>query len=73
MVSIFIMVFLKVSTSSILIITGTRPPLPAIQLGKEYDNVLELFYVCTTMDYKHRPSAIGLVRYFENYVYEKKV
>nr|XP_031844609.1 lymphokine-activated killer T-cell-originated protein kinase isoform X2 [Nomia melanderi] len=51
---------------------GTRPPLPAIQLGKEYDSVLELFFVCTTMDYKHRPSAIGLVRYFENYVYKNK-
>ncbi|XP_033321760.1 lymphokine-activated killer T-cell-originated protein kinase [Megalopta genalis] len=49
---------------------GTRPPLPAIQLGKEYDKILELFFACTALDYKVRPSAIGLVRYFENYIYK---
>ncbi|XP_076654495.1 lymphokine-activated killer T-cell-originated protein kinase [Halictus rubicundus] len=52
---------------------GTRPPLPAIQLGKEYDHVLELFFACTAMDYKVRPSAIGVVKYFENYIYKGKV
>lgn len=48
---------------------GTRPALPAINLGKEYDKVLEMFYACTTADYKLRPSAKSLVNYFKNYVY----
>ncbi|XP_058791465.1 lymphokine-activated killer T-cell-originated protein kinase [Phymastichus coffea] len=47
---------------------GTRPPLPAIQLGKEYDKVLELFYACTDEDYKTRPSAKGVVMFFKNFV-----
>ncbi|KZC13300.1 Lymphokine-activated killer T-cell-originated protein kinase, partial [Dufourea novaeangliae] len=51
---------------------GTRPELPAINLGKEYDRILELFFACTTMDYKVRPTAIGLVKYFENYIYKDK-
>ncbi|XP_076233518.1 lymphokine-activated killer T-cell-originated protein kinase [Calliopsis andreniformis] len=49
---------------------GTRPPLPAIELSKEYDRVLELFFACTTIDYKVRPSAKGLVNYFKKYVYK---
>ncbi|OAD60817.1 Lymphokine-activated killer T-cell-originated protein kinase [Eufriesea mexicana] len=48
---------------------GTRPALPAINLGKEYEKVLEVFFACTTADYKIRPSAKGLVNYFSNYVY----
>ncbi|CAL7947718.1 unnamed protein product [Xylocopa violacea] len=51
---------------------GTRPPLPAIDLGKEYERVFEVFFVCTTADYKVRPSAKGLVNYFKNYVYTNK-
>ncbi|XP_011635596.1 lymphokine-activated killer T-cell-originated protein kinase [Pogonomyrmex barbatus] len=50
---------------------GTRPALPAIDLGKEYDGILEIFFICTT-DYKLRPSAKALVNYYERYVYEKK-
>ncbi|XP_015181343.1 PREDICTED: lymphokine-activated killer T-cell-originated protein kinase [Polistes dominula] len=43
---------------------GTRPPLPAINLGVEYENVLDIFYTCTCNDYKLRPSAKGLLNYF---------
>lgn len=53
-----------------LMVTGTRPALPAINLGKEYERVLEIFFACTTADYKVRPSAKGLVNYFKNYVYK---
>ncbi|XP_003489465.1 lymphokine-activated killer T-cell-originated protein kinase [Bombus impatiens] len=49
---------------------GTRPALPAINLAKEYERVLEVFFACTTADYKVRPSAKGLVNYFKNYVYK---
>lgn len=51
-------------------VTGTRPALPAINLAKEYERVLEVFFACTTADYKVRPSAKGLVNYFKNYVYK---
>ncbi|KAJ8680034.1 hypothetical protein QAD02_015821 [Eretmocerus hayati] len=47
---------------------GTRPPLPAIDLGPEYGKVLEIFYACTDQDYKTRPSAKGVVMFFKNYV-----
>ncbi|XP_017788977.1 PREDICTED: lymphokine-activated killer T-cell-originated protein kinase, partial [Habropoda laboriosa] len=49
---------------------GTRPPLPAINLGKEYEKVLEIFFACTSINYKLRPSAKGLANYFRNYVYK---
>lgn len=74
MVSTFVIIFngmvefSTTSTSNIMII-GTRPALPAINLGKEYDKVFEMFYACTTADYKLRPSAKSLVNYFKNYVY----
>ncbi|XP_012265806.3 lymphokine-activated killer T-cell-originated protein kinase [Athalia rosae] len=48
---------------------GTRPALPAIELGSEYQNVLELFHICTESDPKCRPSAKGVVMFFTNYVY----
>ncbi|XP_026670479.1 lymphokine-activated killer T-cell-originated protein kinase isoform X1 [Ceratina calcarata] len=51
---------------------GTRPPLPAVDLGKEYQKVLEVFLACTTSDYKVRPSAKGLVNFFNNCVYKNK-
>lgn len=50
--------------------SGTRPPLPSIELGPEYDRTLEIFYVCTDQDLNTRPSARGIVRFFENYVKE---
>ncbi|XP_072033851.1 lymphokine-activated killer T-cell-originated protein kinase-like [Amphiura filiformis] len=36
---------------------GTRPPLPNIKLGKEYQPLIELFCACTDEDPKKRPSA----------------
>ncbi|XP_032689951.1 lymphokine-activated killer T-cell-originated protein kinase isoform X2 [Odontomachus brunneus] len=44
---------------------GTRPALPSIDLDKEYSTVLEVFFICTNTDYKLRPSAKVLVKYFE--------
>jgi len=46
------------------LVLGTRPALPAIELGKEYERILEVFFICTT-EYKLRPSAKALVNYFE--------
>ncbi|KAH0953965.1 hypothetical protein HN011_005472 [Eciton burchellii] len=45
-------------------VIGTRPALPAIELGKEYERILEVFFICT-IEYKLRPSAKALVNYFE--------
>ncbi|XP_072749569.1 lymphokine-activated killer T-cell-originated protein kinase isoform X1 [Anoplolepis gracilipes] len=47
---------------------GTRPALPAIELGKDYEKILEIFFICTTANYKLRPSAKALVNYFEKCV-----
>lgn len=44
---------------------GCRPPLPAIDLGVDYTEVLDIFYTCTIADYNLRPSAKGLVMYFK--------
>ena len=49
-----------------LFVSGTRPPLPAVHIGPEYDRVLEVFIVCTDSDWKTRPSAKGLVMYFNH-------
>ncbi|KAK0174683.1 hypothetical protein PV327_010423 [Microctonus hyperodae] len=49
---------------------GTRPPLPAIEFGSEYDRVLEVFYLCTDQDYRTRPSAKGVVMYFKSFIKE---
>ncbi|EFN86814.1 Lymphokine-activated killer T-cell-originated protein kinase [Harpegnathos saltator] len=51
---------------------GTRPPLPAINFSKEYDRVLEVFYICTNADYKSRPNAKMLVKYFEEFIFINK-
>lgn len=45
---------------------GVRPPLPAIDIGAEYAEVLDVFYTCTIADYKLRPSSKGLVMYFSD-------
>ncbi|XP_018340193.1 PREDICTED: lymphokine-activated killer T-cell-originated protein kinase [Trachymyrmex septentrionalis] len=50
---------------------GTRPPLPAIDFSEDYHNILEIFFVCTT-NYKLRPSAKALVKYYKNYLDIKK-
>ncbi|XP_061387176.1 lymphokine-activated killer T-cell-originated protein kinase [Musca vetustissima] len=37
---------------------GTRPPLPqAFELHEDYNVIMELFYLCTNEDPKHRPCA----------------
>lgn len=46
---------------------GTRPLLPAIDLDEEYRKVLEIFYACTDADYMTRPSAKGIVIFYNNY------
>ncbi|XP_011159278.2 lymphokine-activated killer T-cell-originated protein kinase [Solenopsis invicta] len=45
---------------------GTRPALPAIDLDEEYEKILEIFFICTTI-YKLRPSAKALVNYYEKH------
>ncbi|XP_015111460.1 lymphokine-activated killer T-cell-originated protein kinase homolog [Diachasma alloeum] len=47
---------------------GTRPALPAIEIGPEYDKILEIFFICTDQDQKTRPSAKGVVSFFNNYI-----
>ncbi|CAD6215618.1 GSCOCG00000430001-RA-CDS [Cotesia congregata] len=49
---------------------GTRPALPAISIGPEYDHILEIFTLCTDQDYKTRPSARGVVMYFQNSIFK---
>lgn len=42
---------------------GTRPPLPeSVELGDEYNVVVELFFVCTNAEPDDRPSAGELVK-----------
>ncbi|XP_063983668.1 lymphokine-activated killer T-cell-originated protein kinase homolog [Diachasmimorpha longicaudata] len=47
---------------------GTRPALPAIEIGPEYDKILEIFFICTDQDQKTRPTAKGVVTFFKNYI-----
>ncbi|XP_033223233.1 lymphokine-activated killer T-cell-originated protein kinase [Belonocnema kinseyi] len=51
---------------------GTRPLLPAYFLGKGYDQVLEIFSICTEEEYTKRPSARGVVAFFKTAVYPAK-
>ncbi len=44
---------------------GTRPPLPNINLGPEYQPLIELFCACTDEDPKKRPSAKIAVKALE--------
>ncbi|KYM75760.1 PREDICTED: lymphokine-activated killer T-cell-originated protein kinase [Atta cephalotes] len=50
---------------------GTRPALPAIDFSEDYNNILEVFFICTT-NYKLRPSAKALVNYYKKYADIKK-
>ena len=45
---------------------GTRPPLPNITLGPEYQPLIELFCACTDEDPKKRPSANIALTYLES-------
>ncbi|XP_034948738.1 lymphokine-activated killer T-cell-originated protein kinase [Chelonus insularis] len=51
---------------------GTRPALPAIEIGPEYDDVLQIFILCTDQDQTTRPSAKGVVMYFKNYILQSE-
>ncbi|CAG5088043.1 Similar to PBK: Lymphokine-activated killer T-cell-originated protein kinase (Homo sapiens) [Cotesia congregata] len=56
--------------NSELLDSRTRPALPAISIGPEYDHILEIFTLCTDQDYKTRPSARGVVMYFQNSIFK---
>ena len=45
---------------------GTRPPLPNITLGPEYQPLIELFCACTDENPKKRPSASIAVKFLES-------
>lgn len=47
---------------------GTRPPLPPVDLGSEYQPVLEVFYCCTEAEPDKRPSAEYLVQHLQQLV-----
>ncbi|KYN15741.1 PREDICTED: lymphokine-activated killer T-cell-originated protein kinase [Trachymyrmex cornetzi] len=51
---------------------GTRPALPAIDFSKDYKNILEIFFACTTVDHKLRPCAKILVNHYKKYPELKK-
>lgn len=51
---------------------GTRPLLPAFFPSEGYDQVLEIFSVCTEDEYKKRPSAKGVVRFFKTIIFPQK-
>lgn len=39
----------------------SRPPLPNVNLSKDYNNVLEIFYCCTNVERDQRPAAKDLM------------
>ncbi|KYN01398.1 Lymphokine-activated killer T-cell-originated protein kinase, partial [Cyphomyrmex costatus] len=47
---------------------GTRPAVSNIDLGKDYERVLEIFFACTTNCYLLRPRAKALVNYYKKYI-----
>jgi hypothetical protein len=51
---------------SLILFPGTRPPLPHIPLGEEYQPVIELFNSCTEEDFRRRPDAGEIVRQLED-------
>ncbi|XP_056633008.1 lymphokine-activated killer T-cell-originated protein kinase [Diorhabda sublineata] len=48
-----------------------RPPLPDVDLGPEYNLVLEIYFCCTIVDFMKRPNAQNLVKVF-NQIMDKK-
>ncbi|XP_062857093.1 lymphokine-activated killer T-cell-originated protein kinase homolog [Trichomycterus rosablanca] len=45
---------------------GTRPPLDAATLGSSYQQMVELFCLCTEEDFSKRPSAAHIVQALES-------
>jgi hypothetical protein len=49
----------------LLPIAGSRPPIPDIPLGEEYQEVILLFHFCTEEDFRKRPDAGDIVKQLE--------
>lgn len=45
---------------------GTRPPLPDQLLPPEYDNIIGLFFICTNVEQKSRPTAADALKYIQH-------
>lgn len=51
---------------SIINLAGTRPLFPSdLKLSTKFDDVLNIFFLCTQCDPNERPSAKILVKFFE--------
>ncbi|CAG9829195.1 unnamed protein product [Diabrotica balteata] len=56
---------LPISIKKELTTVRQRPPLPDVDLGPEYNLVLEIYFCCTTVDSSKRPDAKNLVCLFK--------
>ncbi|KAG5900513.1 hypothetical protein JTB14_010923 [Gonioctena quinquepunctata] len=54
-----------------VVIERERPPLPYVELGTEYNFVLEIYFCCTARHMDERPGAADLLMCFEEYYKER--
>lgn len=47
---------------------GTRPTLPDMEVPKDYDEILGLFFICTNKEPDERPSAMEAVNYVKSII-----